>query len=174
MKSLVWNMHGLIFETSIWLLAGSTRCLLQCQPPASTQGPKIVQWNLEWRNNASPQTKRKTKPKTHRNSKEADGGNMHPATHFQRNLGGAPPSPRFPRNLRSVSHRSSTADSTRNLRPPAHGSSTADSKGNWDICVNTSKAGLPKSSYFSLIARMQSGAETRPATSRRQAARLVP
>ena len=25
MKSWFWNMHGLIFETSIWLLAGSTR-----------------------------------------------------------------------------------------------------------------------------------------------------
>ena len=27
-KSLYWDMHGLIFETSIWLLAGSTRLLL--------------------------------------------------------------------------------------------------------------------------------------------------
>ena len=26
-KSLHWDMHGLIFETSIWLLAGSTRLL---------------------------------------------------------------------------------------------------------------------------------------------------
>ena len=36
MKSLVWNMHGLIFETSIWLLAGSTRCSLDCWPLRST------------------------------------------------------------------------------------------------------------------------------------------
>ena len=27
-RSLYWDMHGLIFETSIWLLAGSTRLLL--------------------------------------------------------------------------------------------------------------------------------------------------
>ena len=27
-KSLYWDMHGLIFETSIWLLAGSTRLLV--------------------------------------------------------------------------------------------------------------------------------------------------
>ena len=27
-KDLYWDMHGLIFETSIWLLAGSTRFLL--------------------------------------------------------------------------------------------------------------------------------------------------
>ena len=26
-RSLYWDMHGLIFETSIWLLAGSTRLL---------------------------------------------------------------------------------------------------------------------------------------------------
>ena len=26
-RSLYWDMHGLIFETSIWLLAGSTRCV---------------------------------------------------------------------------------------------------------------------------------------------------
>ena len=30
-KDLFWHMHGLIFETSIWLLAGSTRFLIfQC------------------------------------------------------------------------------------------------------------------------------------------------
>ena len=40
MKSLVWNMHGLIFETSIWLLAGSTRCLHWCQPLCAQVGPK--------------------------------------------------------------------------------------------------------------------------------------
>ena len=29
-KGLYLDMHGLIFETSIWLLAGSTRCLYSC------------------------------------------------------------------------------------------------------------------------------------------------
>ena len=30
-KSLYWDMHGLIFETSIWLLAGSTRLIRHCR-----------------------------------------------------------------------------------------------------------------------------------------------
>ena len=30
-RSLYWDMHGLIFETSIWLLAGSTRFLWRNQ-----------------------------------------------------------------------------------------------------------------------------------------------
>ena len=29
-KSLYWDMHGLVFKTSIWLLAGSTRLQLLC------------------------------------------------------------------------------------------------------------------------------------------------
>ena len=29
-RSLYWDMHGLIFETSIWLLAGSTRFVKYC------------------------------------------------------------------------------------------------------------------------------------------------
>ena len=34
-RSLYWDMHGLIFETSIWLLAGSTRFV--CYHPAQRQ-----------------------------------------------------------------------------------------------------------------------------------------
>ena len=45
MKSLVWNMHGLIFETSIWLLAGSTRCSLHCWPPCATLLTEVQQQN---------------------------------------------------------------------------------------------------------------------------------
>ena len=30
-ESLYWDMHGLIFETSIWLLAGSTRLIQHCK-----------------------------------------------------------------------------------------------------------------------------------------------
>ena len=33
-KDLYWDMHGLIFETSIWLLAGSTRFYQKSQTPA--------------------------------------------------------------------------------------------------------------------------------------------
>ena len=31
-RSLYWDMHGLIFETSIWLLAGSTRFCFRTSP----------------------------------------------------------------------------------------------------------------------------------------------
>ena len=57
-RSLYWDMHGLIFETSIWLLAGSTRSYshqltqvrLSRQKPvairliASTCGQRAKQW----------------------------------------------------------------------------------------------------------------------------------
>ena len=35
-RSLYWDMHGLIFETSIWLLAGSTRFVHNHQKSANT------------------------------------------------------------------------------------------------------------------------------------------
>ena len=35
-KDLYWDMHGLIFETSIWLLAGSTRFLSESEQCRST------------------------------------------------------------------------------------------------------------------------------------------
>ena len=34
---LNWNMHGLIFETSIWLLAGSTRLLCELTPSVASK-----------------------------------------------------------------------------------------------------------------------------------------
>ena len=58
MKSLVWNMHGLIFETSIWLLAGSTRCSHHCWPPCATQCSQKynsrIQRNLNRMGHTSP------------------------------------------------------------------------------------------------------------------------
>ena len=49
-RSLYWDMHGLIFETSIWLLAGSTR-FLQLQPTIFNQEfarskPRVKTWLL--------------------------------------------------------------------------------------------------------------------------------
>ena len=50
-RSLYWDMHGLIFETSIWLLAGSTRCVLHHRqhmrqwtsvPPSGSQQSVIL------------------------------------------------------------------------------------------------------------------------------------
>ena len=40
-KDLFWDMHGLIFETNIWLLAGSTRFQLSvsnCRPKSTIRG----------------------------------------------------------------------------------------------------------------------------------------
>ena len=44
-KNLYWDMHGLIFETSIWLLAGSTRFVhFQSQP--TQQNRSSLSWLL--------------------------------------------------------------------------------------------------------------------------------
>ena len=40
-RSLYWDMHGLIFETSIWLLAGSTRLLQDWQPATFEVGNTV-------------------------------------------------------------------------------------------------------------------------------------
>ena len=53
-----WDMHGLIFETSIWLLAGSTRCSHHCWPPCATQCSQKynsrIQRNLNRMGHTSP------------------------------------------------------------------------------------------------------------------------
>ena len=50
-RSLYWDMHGLIFETSIWLLAGSTRFLQlqQASPrePQRTTATKLLRFSSE-------------------------------------------------------------------------------------------------------------------------------
>ena len=40
-RSLYWDMHGLIFETSIWLLAGSTRLILCHRRKGSRETPRL-------------------------------------------------------------------------------------------------------------------------------------
>ena len=50
-KDLYWDMHGLIFETSIWLLAGSTRFLSALAPgrpkptPRANDSDERVHWS---------------------------------------------------------------------------------------------------------------------------------
>ena len=41
-RGLYWDMHGLIFETSIWLLAGSTRFVSDHQSQGETEQPNQI------------------------------------------------------------------------------------------------------------------------------------
>ena len=41
-KSLYWDMHGLIFETSIWLLAGSTRLICWHRKLGNHGSPRLL------------------------------------------------------------------------------------------------------------------------------------
>ena len=64
-KSLYWDMHGLIFETSIWLLAGSTRLVSRNKENENLSWEKKSQTKHRWHSIVL-----KTTPKTNSHSNQ--------------------------------------------------------------------------------------------------------